>query len=120
MANKRELKKFIRNSCGAAADEMLLARSAFPSISRKAVYDVIQKLAALQGASLRLVSIAYDKTPRSFDSVAAYRADRAAYYRAAYNKLLEEFDAKMSEIVKDMNAALPDEVRQALKEAASK
>ena len=30
MANKRELKKFIRNTCGALAAEIVLARAAFP------------------------------------------------------------------------------------------
>lgn len=120
MANKRELKKFIRNSCGAAAAEMLLARAAFPSISRKDVYDVIQNLANLQGQSLRLVSIAYDKKAGAFADAKSYRADKAAYFKAAYNKLLSEFDGRLTEIVKQMNAALPEDVRQTLKEAAAK
>ena len=37
MANKRDLKKYIRNTCGALAGEILLARAAFPAIERKTV-----------------------------------------------------------------------------------
>lgn len=119
MANKRELKKFIRNACGAMASEILIARSIFPSITRKNVYDIVRKIASLQAMTLRLVSVSYDKTPDAFEDIRAYRADKRSYYKLAYKKLLENFDAKLLEIIKDMNAALPEDVRAQLKDAAA-
>ncbi|MDE6464834.1 MAG: hypothetical protein K2L16_09435 [Muribaculaceae bacterium] len=119
MATKRDLKKFIRNSCGALAAEMLMARAAFPEIDRKKTYEIIGDVAALQTRSLGRVNVSFDKDCKAFETPAAYRKARRAYYSAAYDKLVEEFDASMLEIVKKMNAALPENVRVLLKEAAA-
>lgn len=119
MTSKRDLKKFIRYSCGAAAAEIVLARAAFPTIERNAVSDIIRDLAELQDASILLVNVSYDKTPGTFANIHEYRTARSRYYRAACHKLLTDFDAKLGDIVKKMNAALPDDVRATLKQAAS-
>lgn len=44
MANKRQLKKFVRNTCGALASEIILARAAFPEIARKEVHDIVSDI----------------------------------------------------------------------------
>lgn len=117
MANKRDLKKFIRNSCGALALDMVLARESFPQIDRKAVHEIVLDAARLQTATLRRVDVAFDRTPKDFESEQAYNKARSKYYKEAYTKLLDNFDAEIVEIVKKMNAALPEEVRKAIKEA---
>ena len=119
MATKREIKKFIRNTCGALAAEILLARAAFPSIERKAVHEVLIDAAALQNASLTKVSVSFDKRPSDFATKAEYNKARHTYFAEAYNRLLDEFDAGVCAIVKKMNAALPEEVRSTFKEAVS-
>lgn len=121
MANKRDLKKFIRNTCGALAGEILLARAAFPEIDRKDVNKIICDIAALQSESLAKASISFAGTTDNNEegAKAKYRAAKSAYYRTAYTKLLDEFDAKVREIVKSMNASLPEGVRLAIKEAAN-
>ncbi len=119
MANKRELKKFIRNTCGALALDMVLARESFPVIDRKAVHDVVLDVARLQTRSLARVSVEFDRTPAQFESKAAYNKARHAFYNDAYAKLLADFNKSVKEIVAKMNAALPDEVRKAIKEAIS-
>ena len=117
MANKRELKKFIRNTCGAVALDMVLARESFPQIDSKAVREVVLDAARLQTQTLRKVSVVFDRTPAQFDDLAAYHKARHAFYAEAYAKLLDEFDKELEEIVKKMNAALPEDVRKAIKEA---
>ncbi len=119
MANKREIKKFIRNTCGALAAEMLLAHAAFPEIDRKETYEIITDIATLQTSALAKVGVTFDKTPDAFEDLHLYRKDRRRYFRAAFSKLMEEFDNSVLEIVKKMNAALPENVRQVLKEAAA-
>lgn len=119
MATKRELKKFIRNTCGAIAAEILFARAAFPAIERKAVHEVLFDAASLQGSALRKVSVSFDKCPSDFDTKAEYNKARNEYFRKAYKRLLEEFNAGVVELVKKMNAALPDNVRMTLKDAAA-
>ena len=119
MANKRDLKKYIRNTCGALAGEILLARAAFPAIERKTVHDIINEIAILQGRTLSKVAVAYDnKSCRKLDA-ASYNNERRKYFAKAYDSLLEEFDASVLEVVKKMNAALPADVREAIKEAAA-
>ncbi len=117
MATKRDLKKFIHNTCGALAAEIILARAAFPSIERGKVYDIVSDIATLQANTLPKVSIAYDKKPADFENYAEYRKARHAYYATAYDHLLEDFDAQVAEIVSKMDAALPDVIRAAIKES---
>lgn len=119
MANKRDIKKFLKNTCGALASEIILARAAFPQVSRKDVHDIVADIARLQADALGKVSISFDKTARDFASANEYRKARAAYFAKAYAKLLENFDNTVAEIVKKMNAALPEEVREQIKTAAA-
>ena len=120
MATKRQLKKSVRNTCGALAAEIILARAAFPTIDRKKVHDIIVEIAALQSATLSKASIAFDKAPRDYAHKAEYNKARRTYFNTAYTALLDSFDDSVAEIIKKMNAALPDDVRQTIKEAAAK
>ncbi|MDE6134779.1 MAG: hypothetical protein K2F79_04315 [Muribaculaceae bacterium] len=121
MANKRELKKFVRNTCGALAAEILLARAAFPEIERQKVHDIIGEIAVLQSDTLSKATLAFaGKADKNAEGAKAkYRAEKSAYYHAAYARLLEEFDTSVREIVKHMNAALPEGVRLKIKEVAN-
>ncbi len=119
MASKRDLKKFVRNTCGALAAEIIFARAAFPSINRKEVHDIVTEIARLQGETLSKASISFDKSPREFESHAAYNKARSAYYNTAYTKLLDNFDEAVLAIVKNMNAALPADVKAEIKKVAA-
>lgn len=119
MANKRELKKFIRTSCGAAAVDMILAREAFPEIKRNDVYSIVAEAVSLQQNMLSRVGINFDRVPRDFENKAQYNKERNKYYRQAYGKLLDDFGKGLDELVKKMNEALPQEVRNKIKEALS-
>ena len=118
MANKRQLKKFIRHNCGMFAAEILLARAEFPEIDRKTVYDIVRALASLQTRTLSRANVAYDHSRRDSDP-ATYRKERSAYSRKAYRRLLDEYYTSLDDILKKMNAALPENVRAMLKEAAA-
>ena len=119
MATKRELKKYVRNVCGSLAAEIVLARAAFPVIARKDVYAILLDIAELQSTTLARTSISYGSAGDRRKDEADYNKKHRAYYKAAYTKLLESFDASVAEIVKKMNAALPEEVRKAIKTAAA-
>lgn len=121
MANKRNLKKYVRYTCGALASEIRIAHALFPVIDRKKVYDIVVEIAGLQTTTLAKANIAFAGVADKHEDggKARNRAARAVYYREAYNKLLDEFDARVVYIVKDMNAALPEGVRMALKQAVN-
>lgn len=117
MANKRELKKFVRNTCGSLALDMELVGQLFPEINPQDVRQVVIEAAKLQTATIRRANISFDRCPADFETRAQYNKARNAYFRKAYTALLDGFDRDIAEIVKRMNQALPDEVRQVLKKA---
>ena len=107
-ANKRLLKKEIHRICGALAGECVLAKIAIPGIDREKLNEFIYQLADLQASALRLVSVEFPRTPRSFDNRKEYADARRAYFKASFAKLREHFNARVQEILKEMNATVPD------------
>ena len=104
MANKRQLKKEIRFVCGDLAAEILMARAIYPGFDKDAVTKIINDIAHLQESAVSAVSFSFDKTPRDF-----------AYNKQAYAKLAEEFHKGVEAIVKEMNQAMPADVKEANK-----
>lgn len=114
MTNKRQLKKHIRYVCGELAVTLLVANAGVRNFDTKKTPDIIGKIALLQETSVAHVSISYDKVPADFDNRKAYNTARAKYFATAYAKLLKEFGDKVQEIVKELNAAMPQEARDAI------
>ncbi len=107
MANsKRILKKEIHRICGALAGECVMARLTVPGIDGDALHKCIYELADLQSSALRLVSVDFPGTEKSYGSRKAYVDARRAYYRASFAKLRESFNSRVEEILHEMNAAL--------------
>lgn len=111
MANKRELKKEIQYVCGDIAAECLITKNFVKGVDKEKLNDVVGKVADLQISALDAVSFSFDKLPKDFENGAAYRKARYAYFRKAYKALREKFYAKLNELVKEMNAAIPQEVK---------
>lgn len=107
-ANKRLLKKEIHRICGALAGECVIAKIAIPGIDREKLNEIIYQLADLQVSALRLVSVDFPGTPKSFATKKEYTDARRAYYKASFAKLKEHFNARIQEILREMNATVPD------------
>lgn len=107
MANKRRLKKEIAYICGDAASQCILAGELFEKADRDALSQSIIKLAMLQGKTMRLVNISFDKAPRDFETIADYHRGRHEYFRTAYTKLREKFNTELRGILHEMNEAVP-------------
>lgn len=115
MANKRTVKKQIRNICGAMASELLSAACYFEGFDAQKVEELVGRIASLQVNALSHCSFIFDKSKKDFDSPHAYAAARKAYNRKAFNKLGDDTKAEVAAILKEMNALLPQEVRDAVK-----
>ena len=118
MANKRDLKKYILNLTGSLAFNCMYAAETVNGIDQEAADKVIDQISVLQQASLRRVSFAFDKKVADFDSRHAYNLARHAYNTQAYRVLVKEFNEKVAEIVKQMNALLPASQREINKKLA--
>ena len=116
MANKRDLKKQVRYICGDIATECMLAADYIKGVDSAAMAKIVSEIAQLQTAALSSVSFCFDKVPSDFETKAAYNKARSAYFKRAFTSLREKFNTRILEIVKDMNAALPQAVKDANKE----
>lgn len=105
--NKRNIKKEIREVCGNVACESIFASSLIKGVDKDAMQQSVINAALLQEQSLKKVSVAFDKTPRDFESRKDYNKARRAYYTRAFNALRAEFGASLQEIVSAMNSAMP-------------
>ncbi len=116
MANKRTLKKFIRNTCGAIAAETLMATAIFPEIKEEDAHNIVRKAAHLQAEFLPKVNVA----GRTFVATVEKPTHMATPHRnPAVKALIEEFDKAVVELVKEMNAIFPDSVKQVLKQTVN-
>ncbi|MDE6555573.1 MAG: hypothetical protein K2K55_01255 [Duncaniella sp.] len=116
--NKRYLKKEIRLICGAVAEECLRAATIIPGIDVDKLEDIVVKIAETQEKTLRLISVAFPRSEKSFPSRHDYNKASREYYKASFAKLKSEFNQRIQEILKEMNDLLTPEAREANKIAA--
>lgn len=107
MSSKRNLKKLVRYMCGDIAAECIIAKTVIPGIDPDVMSALVVKIACLQDVTLRKLSFSYDKVAADFDNVSSYKKARHEYMTKAYRSLKGEFNNQVAEIVKEMNAALP-------------
>lgn len=117
MANKRILKKQIKCACGDLAAECIIAINFVDGIDVKKMQDVVFEIAALQTNTLKRVSFIYDKVVSDYESKHDYAVARSKYFKQAYTTLRNDFDQKVRDIVKSMNALLPQSQKDANKRA---
>ena len=115
MASKRQLKKQIQIICGDVAGECLVARDLIPGFDYDKMTALIIEAATLQEATLRRVDFSFDHSRKDFPNKKEYNKAAKAYHKVAYKALSDEFNAKVAEIVKKMNAEMPQAVKDANK-----
>ncbi len=116
MANKRNLKKLIRRVCGEIAVEAIIAYQTIPSMSSETVGQILGDVAELQCETLSRISFSFDKSRADSENGAAYRAARRRYNAAAFARLRTDFTEGVNKVLKELNAAIPAEVREANKQ----
>lgn len=107
MANKRNLKKQVKYLCGDMASECILAIELAPNLDKEKMEDAIGQIAKLQFSTIGHITFSFDKSPRDFTSRKEYRHARKEYFKKAYSSIIKEFNAKVDEILKTMNSAIP-------------
>lgn len=120
MSSKRLLKKEIRIVCGSMAGECVVARISVPGIDVEKMNQVILEIASLQENALSRVSFTFSQGTSSFATVKEYNKARSKFFKDAYRKLKNDFNHRVVEIVKEMNALLPQAQKDANRAAAAK
>lgn len=98
MSSKRSTKKQLRYTCGDLAAECILAKTFIPGVSAEEMAGIVLEIAKLQESSLKKASIATTKE--------------------AFHAMNAEFNKGVAEVVKKMNAALPQEQKDLNKKQA--
>lgn len=111
MTNKRQIKKYVKYICGELAAELLIARTLYEGFDSEEVRKIVGRIAELQETAVANASFAFDKSHKDFENAAAYNKARAAYNKAAFGKLLDDFDKGVAEVLHSMNAIMPEALR---------
>lgn len=111
MANKRSLKKYMKNMAGNLAGETVFILSYYDNIDEDKANKVIDNILILVTEKVNEVSVSYDKTCAvSFEGNRfEYRKDKKSYYKKCYAKLLADFNDGINAILKEMNSLLSKE-----------
>ena len=105
MANKRDLKKAIRRSCGSIAGECIFIQEMLQDNANAEQWDsIILDAALLQQEAVNRVTISFDKTRKDFASGKEYRKAKRAYFKAAEKALSQYMHEEVGKIAEKMNA----------------
>ena len=61
---------------------------------------------------MKHLNFSFDKARKDFNNPADYNKAKSVYERKAYKSITDEFNSKMAEIVKELNAQLSPEQRE--------
>lgn len=117
MASKRDLKKQINYVCGETAVTCIITRDCMKVNDPEGLEKLVVDIARLKRNSIAHVNFSFDKQPHDFDNRAEYRKALHAYRHKAYNSLIQNFNAKLNDILKQLNGHIAPEQLQANKEA---
>ena len=120
MPNKREFKKYADALGASVVEEMMIAYYNVEGADRKAIGDAVGKvLAAIEDAKNKS-NVYFDKGAQAFrGDMKEYAKEKRAFFRALFNKIENDFNDQINAAIKEFNAALPESVKRAQKEAVA-
>lgn len=106
LTNKRQIKKYINRVCEDVAQEVLPTAVYAKAITNEEAENILTDLSYLQTKSLSRLNISFDKAPDTFNNVQAFNTAKRAYYRQAYNKLIDDFNNEVKKLISPVNKAI--------------
>lgn len=103
ITSKRDLKKHIRRIEEEVSQVLIPAAYLSDIMNEEQAEEALTNLAKLTLEATSRLSIAFDKAPSSFPSMDAYKKARTAYFKAAYNKALTDYENGVNEIIAPIN-----------------
>ncbi len=121
MANKRQLKKYMKEMASSLAGETVFILNFYDNIDEEKANSVIDRILVHMTEKISDVSVNFDKTCSEFynNDRHQYRKDKRTYYKNCYKKLYEDFNSGVKDILKDMNALLSKEQLEENKKVAN-
>lgn len=103
MANKRQLKKAIRLSCGTIAGEAITTQFMLNN-NLEEWNDVVIDAALLQVAAIKRVNPEFESKPKAFANGKDYKKARRAFYKENEKQLRDFMNEEVKKIAEKMNA----------------
>ena len=119
MPNKREFKKYVDALGASVVEEMMVAYYNVEGADRKNISVAVGKVhGAIEDAKDK-ANIYFDRGHKAVPTMKEYAKAKRDFFRALFNKIENEFNDEINGAIKDFNAALPESVKKAQKEAVA-
>ena len=120
MANKREFKKSIDAVGASAIDTMMTAYYQVDEEAQDKIAKAIEKVLGATGAAKSNADITFDKGVKEFGNLKEYSVAKKKFYKALFDKVMENFSQELNDALKDFNAAIPQSLKDLNKAAVAK
>ncbi|MBD5217751.1 MAG: hypothetical protein HDS73_04580 [Bacteroidales bacterium] len=112
MANKREIKKYV-NALGASiCESMMSAYYNIKGVNKDAIEQAMGKVLGAIGAAKAHANLFFDKKEKDFADKKEYLAEKRAFFKALFAKIVNDYNEEIDAAMKQFNAAIPAEIKQ--------
>ena len=105
ITSKRDLKKYINELNNAVVQYVVPSAVLAEIITEAQADEMLTKLATLHNEVVKRINISFDKQPSAFESPAAYKKARSAYFSEAYDKAMAEYKDGINSVLEVINKA---------------
>lgn len=119
MGNKREFKKSAEAIGASVCESMMSTYYNVEGVDKSAIEKAIAKVLGAVGAAQSNANITFDKGAKAFDNLEAYSKAKKEFYKKLFVKISDDFNNELDEALKQFNAAIPAEVKEAQKNSAA-
>lgn len=117
--NKRDFKKTVDAIGANVCDEMMVVYYNVDGVDKEAISNAIGKVLGAVGAAKSHANIFFDKGHRAFNDVKQYGQAKREFFRTLFKKINKDFADEINAALKDFNAAIPEDKKDAVKVALS-
>ena len=117
--NKRDFKKYVENAGDSACAAMAEVFDSVENIDKDKVANAVEKVLSAVAAAKSNADITFDKGVKAFDNLKEYSKAKKDFYKKLFDKIYEDFYKDLDAALKEFNSAVPEEVKEENKKAAS-
>ncbi|MCM1451784.1 MAG: hypothetical protein NC102_05970 [Clostridium sp.] len=105
ITSKRGLKGYIGELNDAVVQYVLPSAVLAEIITNEQADEILCQMAELHSEAVKRINISFDKKEEAFETEAAFKKAKRAYFRQAYGKALDEYKAGLNKVLETINKA---------------
>ncbi|MDE7381626.1 MAG: hypothetical protein K2N03_05810 [Muribaculaceae bacterium] len=119
MASKREFKKNVDRLGSDIIENMMVAWYNAEGADKKGIADAMGTLLKGIEAARNNSNLFFDRGAKAFPNRREYGKAKEVFFKKLFTKIIADLNTSVSDSLKQFNAALPKEVKEANKEGAN-